>query len=70
MVGCTSSRQITRGLPGWSADGSELSATATRVHAQPASMRNLLAASAMDEPILISYGSESELFSDSQTVDG
>lgn len=33
-------------------------------------MRNLLAAGAMDEPILISYGSESELFSDSQTVDG
>jgi hypothetical protein len=38
------------------ARGSELSATAT------VSIRNLLAAGAMDEPILISYGSERELF--------
>lgn len=78
VVSGTRKARIRELVPGWRteqdivtkrglmllAQGSELSATAI------VSMRNLLATGAMSEPILISYGSESEFFSDAGVVDG
>ena len=77
VVSGTRKARIRELVPGWRAEqdiltnrglmllaqGSELTATAI------VSMRNLLATGAINEPILISYGSESELFSESETGD-
>jgi len=77
VVSGTRKARIRELVPGWRAEqdiltnrglmllaqGSELTATAI------VSMRNLLATGAINEPILISYGSESELFSESEADD-
>lgn len=76
VVSGTRKARIRELVPGWRAEqdivtkrglmllakGSELSATAI------VSMRNLLATGAMSEPILISYGSESDMFLESGTT--